>query len=51
MSALYWIHTYVADYIDARLSGDTTADLPPFSSWLGYIKRGKANQFPTLPSS
>ena len=51
VSALYWIHTYVADYIDARLSGDAAAELPPFSSWLGYIKWGEANQFPTLPSS
>jgi hypothetical protein len=51
ISALYWIHTYVADYIDARLSGDATVELPPFSSWLGYVKRGEVNQFPTLPSS
>ena len=29
VSALYWIHTYVADYIDARLSGDLATDLPP----------------------
>ena len=35
VSALYWIHTY----IDARLSGDMAAELPPFSSWLGYDTR------------
>jgi hypothetical protein len=51
IGALYWIHTYVSDYVDARLSGDLTADLPPFSNWLGYVKRGEVNQFPTLPSS